>query len=435
MRAGDFPSDMAPPPQLAPTAIVGPEPARQPFYLVRNHALNKPLFRYMVCGPSPTTRDELIPMCRLIDQPPARARFSWEDRSAQLAMSGDAQTIATDRGFRAARANAPIRAGSWYFEVLLERSGGDSGGHVRLGVGRREAPLNAPVGVDAYSYGVRDKTGERVTLSQPRPYGRPAATGDVIGVLLRLPPLAHRRQPDPDDLKDPAHIVRNRAVFAYKGQLFFESAEFQPAKEMTDLLDTAIASSYLAGSLAANAKTKVKAVAPGAKRKAGPVELPARPLPRLEGSSLSFFLNGEPMSDEPAFTDLYDWLPLRPHGSVKVGPRESVQDDGMLGYFPFVSVYGTGVARLLADASELRYPVPMGARPYGERYFEYMREQRKLDDDDEAANRKILGPKPRARKTAAPSAMARNASAQSAPAPVPVYDISSAASADAMQVD
>ena len=94
-------------------------------------------------------------------------------------------------------------------EIKVDSGGGErildinkaEGSHVRLGWGRREAPLNGPVGLDAYSYGLRDKTGEKVTLSRPRAYGKPFCTGDVIGMYISIP---SRRKPNKNDEHDPA---------------------------------------------------------------------------------------------------------------------------------------------------------------------------------------------------------------------------------------
>ncbi len=135
-----------------------------------------------------------------------------------------------------------VREGSWYYEVVVERgvgahgagkgSAGEMGNpHVRVGWGRREASLDAPVGSDGYSYGIRDAGGEKVHLSRPKPYGngRGFAKGDVIGCLITLPP---RPQPPSSDPSDLAYIQRKRFAIAFKGQQFFESPEYPVAKEM-----------------------------------------------------------------------------------------------------------------------------------------------------------------------------------------------------------
>ena len=251
------------------------------FFLTRGHPINKQNFRYVPCGPSPNFSTH-YPVYRIIDSPPVGARFSWEDRSASVYISADALSITTDKGFRSARANVPIREGVYYFEVLVERGGDEgvrtaavaSGAHVRVGVGRRECPLNAPVGFDGYSYGIRDRTGEKVTLSQVKPYGQPFITGDVIGVLVNLP---QRPTTQDNDKEAPAVIERKRIPIRYKGQLYFESMEYPVAKEMTDLLDA------ITNKGAKKVVQKKKAAAPGSRRAPEPQTLPSRPLPILTG--------------------------------------------------------------------------------------------------------------------------------------------------------
>lgn len=74
-----------------------------------------------------------------------------------MLVTEDGKTITAEKGWRAARANVPVREGNWFWEVKVERAGGDGGretggvgegGWARVGVARREASLNAPVGFD-----------------------------------------------------------------------------------------------------------------------------------------------------------------------------------------------------------------------------------------------------------------------------------------------
>lgn len=328
--------------------------------------------------------------------------FSHEDRSPYVYISSDALSLTTDRGFRAARANCPIREGRWYFEVVVERGGGEATGvkreaHVRVGIGRREAALGAPVGFDGHSYGVRDKTGDKVTLSKPEAYGQPVKSGDVIGVMVDLP-LRLRKSPDTQDTTDPARIARKRIPIRYKGQLYFEALEYEISKEMAEVANC-IADN---GNPAKAKQVRQKAAAPGTKSHLNSKsEKHARPLPKLHGSSVSFFCNGRNMdpSSEPAFSDLYDWLPLRQHSNQQlpaskkkpgripkaINDRTNHHDDGSLGYYPFVSVFGGGIVKLNPGPS-LHFE-PSGAvsgwRPLSERYDEYMEELRLLDEEDE----------------------------------------------------
>lgn len=383
---GDSPSSTPAPPEDSTRVAVVPllVPTANPdFFVTRNHPMNKSAFRYTPCGPSPLST-ERFPLYRVIQSPPGEAvTFSWEDRSSYVSISADALAITTDKGFRAARANVPVREGAYYFEVIVERGAGDPSGlakgdyygpHVRLGVGRRESGLNAPVGFDGYSYGIRDKTGDKVHLSQPRGYGEAFGTGDVVGVYLYLPPrptpiLAAEDTGYSDDIQNPARIVRKRVPIRYKGQLYFESMEYAPSKEMEDLALRTRDPAMFAKAIA-EAEQKKKSAPPPGKKKAPqpPVAPSSRPLPTLPGSKLAFFKNGH--CHGIAYEDLFDWLPLRQHVRSDNQPvpristataitlaRENHHDDGSLGYYPLVSVFGGAIARLNPGPT-FRFPPP-----------------------------------------------------------------------------
>ena len=319
----------------------------------------------------------------------------------------------------------------------MQNKGEGYGPHVRLGIGRRESQLNAPVGVDGYSYGIRDKTGDKIHLSQPRAYGEAFGTGDVVGVYVSLPPRPHPAITSDDrayaaDPLEPSRIVRRRVPIRYKGQLYFESMEYAPAKEMEDLAySTKDPAGFAKAAAEAEEKKRKRNVAPPPGQKkapALPVVPPQRPLPILETSKIAFFKNGE--CQGAAFEDLFDWLPLRQHAKDNHGhvpristataillARESHHDDGTLGYYPFVSVFGGGVARLNPGPhfkheppedieslisytsalwrSHAKKPSEMSGnagsasskaskwRPLCERYEEYYSEMRMYDEADE----------------------------------------------------
>ncbi|KAK9894285.1 hypothetical protein P389DRAFT_163379 [Cystobasidium minutum MCA 4210] len=408
-------------PLLVPSTIPG-------FFTTRNAPMNKQGYRYAACGPSPNYRPALQ-LFRTIPSPPADVvRFSWEDRSSYVSISADAMAIATDKGWRSARANVPIREGAYYFEVTIERGSEDPQGltkgdgfgpHVRVGLARREAPLNAPVGYDAYSYGIRDKTGDKVHISKPRAYGEALINDDVIGVYVYLPPrptpTITADQPEYGvDTANPARIVRKRIPIRVKGQLYFEQTEYAPSKEMEDLaLMTKDPAGFEKARQAAEAALKQKSAPPPGRRRAPPPPLPPppRPLPLLRDSKVAFFKNGE--CQGLAFEDLFDFLPLRqqakkPTARMSIAnqiamARENYHDDGTLGYYPMVSVFGGGTARL-NPGPNFRYPPPSDIesaidsssrtsadqsahipwKPLSERYREYLDEQWRLDAIDEA---------------------------------------------------
>ncbi|KAG8733206.1 hypothetical protein FRC11_007924 [Ceratobasidium sp. 423] len=386
------------------------------FRITADIPMNRQGFRYIPAGPS------RIPgiICRTLESPPASCvHVSWEDRSPFVRVTEDGLRMTTDKGYRSARLNVPVREGNWYLEVVIERGGGEGkgevtnpeGSHVRLGWARREAPLNGPVGLDGYSYGMRDKTGEKVTLSRPKPYGRSFRTGDVIGLYISLPP---RREAQPGDPTDPARIMRKRIPIQFKHQLYFESMEYRVPKEMEALLEQN--NKPPAPVLPSPTKRSAKKLPERTRPK--PVAAPVmRPLPLLKGSKIAFFVNGE--CQGVAFEDVYDYLQLRadPKSSSAKGSRrggaveafqrerENIFDDGWLGYYPFISVFGGGIARINAGPDfHFRPPDDIDAllesrgnaspvkqenstptwRPLQERYPEFMAEQWALDAKEEA---------------------------------------------------
>jgi COMPASS component BRE2 len=395
-----------------------------PYHTTEQLAMNRIGFRYIPAGVSPP--GSVLP-CTTIQSAPTSFRVSWEDRSPFISVTTDGLCLAGNKGFRSARCNAPVREGKWYMEVKIDLGGGDrlpdetkssarEGSYVRLGFGRREASLNGPVGLDGYSYGIRDKTGEKVTLSRPRPYGRPFKSGDVVGMYISLPP----RVPPTADPYDPAHIKRERIAIELKGQEYFESLEYPQSKEMISLMDYSSKSADASASIPSSSSNKKSATVKNLSERGGPgsraskapsAPAPLRPLPTLPNSMIAFFINGE--SQGIAFRDLYSFLQLRTAPASRKGARrnnrsgageynvkhkENPFDDGTLGYFPFISLFND--ARVCMNPGpDFDYPPPedidallLGTepqtrtwRPMIERYPEFMAEQWQLDADEEAA--------------------------------------------------
>ncbi|KAJ7343632.1 hypothetical protein DFH08DRAFT_233592 [Mycena albidolilacea] len=388
------------------------------FFKTELTGVNRIGYRYSPAGINPP--GHFLP-CRTIESNPTAFRISWEDRSSFVAVTKDGLGLSGSTGFRSARCNAPIREGRWYMEVKIVRGGGEhlhedgkrEGSHVRLGWGRREAPLNGPVGLDGYSYGYRDKTGDKATLSRPRPYGRPFSSGDVIGMYISLPP---KRQANPKDSRDPARIKRERIAIDLKGQEVFEILEYPQSKEMAALMDYSGKSST-----SASIPSSSKKIASGKLPERGPSNAPKanvanlRPLPTLPGSHIAFFVNGE--CQGVAFQDLYDYLQLRQSDTsrkakdrkrTREGVKEHAEnpfDDGTLGYYPFISLFNEACVRLNPgptfdfppprDIEALLFGTPESAeqtwRPTCERYAEFMAEQWALDaiEEEEASSEAV----------------------------------------------
>ncbi|KAM0791543.1 hypothetical protein ACM66B_005991 [Microbotryomycetes sp. NB124-2] len=424
------PPAVAPLPYLVPPPVTTSlPPSNHEFFATRGRPATRNGYRYLTCGPSERSASLqlAVPIQRMIENLPQGVRFSWEDRSTFTYITQDAKTVTADKGWRAARANVPLREGNWYWEVQIERGGGKQvkgrteGSWTRVGVGRREASLNGPVGFDGYSYGYRDKNGDSCTMSRTQPFGKEFKSGDTIGVYVSLPP----RVP-PSERRDPARIVRKRLPIRYKGQLYFELLEYKSTKEMDDL--------------AADPANKVREIvqekkkaAPGKKEPVAPEvhEPPPRPLPTLPGAKIAFFLNGE--CQGVAYENLYDFVPLfatplHRERAQSNDPRLNWHDDGTLGYYPFVSVFGGAIATINAgpdfafappndiESTLAQSPRPPQTpavqdlkaatriddegglhevagrqwRPLSERYVAYLAEQRHLDDLDEQQAIKVL---------------------------------------------
>ncbi|KAK0459550.1 COMPASS complex protein [Desarmillaria tabescens] len=376
------------------------------FFKTDPTGINRGRFRYTPAGINPPG---CYQPCHTIETNPTSYRISWEDRSPFLHVTKDALGLLGTKGFRSARCNAPIREGRWFMENIVLILGERAATFDLAGEGERQ-PLNGPVGLDGYSYGIRDKTGEKVTLSRPRPYGRPFTSGDVIGMYICLPP---RRQADEKDPHDPAHIKRERIAIDLKGQEVFEILEYPQSKEMIALMDysgkssntTSVPSSSTKKSATSKPERPTVTV-----RKTSP-EL--RPLPVLSDSRIVFFINGE--CQGVAFQDLYDYLQLRVtdpsrKAKEKKRAREGVKehrenpfDDGSLGYYPFISLFNSACVRINPgpdfdfppppdmDALANGVAVPEGQertwRPICERYNEYMAEQWALDEKEEEEGR------------------------------------------------
>lgn len=383
-------------------------------------------FRYVACTPSPNiSPNPAMPFHRTLPPPPPAppVSLSFLDRSNFLRLAPDGLTCTTDRGFRSGRATVAVREGTWYYEATVIRGDGASGGgrgsssdngnpHVRIGWGRREAVMDAPVGADGYSYAIRDVGGEKMHISRAKAYGRTFATGDVIGCLIHLPP---RAPPPSDDEDDAAHVRRWRIAVRYRGQLYFEMDEYPATKEMEALLNRegkppAPATPPEAPPNPNESKKKMKK--DGTSGKGGDKNStstnataapPNRTLHKLPGSYISFFLNGEPLADHPAFEDIYDFLPLPPlpgqrrkytHAYERERAAYQYHDDGTMGYFPMVSCFGRGKLHLNFGPDFARPPapgvLPADTQPLSARWDAFRAEELAYDERDEAATAERL---------------------------------------------
>lgn len=316
---------------------------------------NRKGFRYIHCIADPTFPSSQYH--RGSETEPYGPRFNFEDASSHILFDLDGKAITTEKGFRMARANVGVREGRWYWECkilsgvrppnqdMVSSSEPDDGGHVRIGWARREASLDTPVGFDAYSYGLRDVSGQKVHMSRPKdfmPSNASFCKGDVIGLEITLPSLSlHRKVVEgvynkavdiSDDLDssiptETADIIRDRVPIRYKSHLYFEQFEYHSLKDLEELMNPS-------PSISSTLNTALAIPPPNPNH-------PFPPLRTLPFSSIKVYKNGI-LAGTP-FTDLLAFLPPASKPLNQVGAREGL-DDGMLGYFPAVSVFRGGCA-------------------------------------------------------------------------------------------
>ncbi|KAL1965437.1 hypothetical protein VTN77DRAFT_5693 [Rasamsonia byssochlamydoides] len=371
------------------------------FYEVVDKLTNKNGFRY-----SYAIADPGFPHIkyRQTDLPPYHARFSFEDSPAAMAFTKDALAVTTNEPWHSARANVCAREGTYYYEAriisgivngsqLISHNGGpvkSPRGHVRLGFARREAELDVNVGVDCYGYGIRDVNGEvinRMRCEYFFPKGEGIREGDVIGLLITLPPLSlHKKvvegtydpavdgdgtSPHPDTDPPPVtNVIRDRIPFHLKSDFCWQQSNVFPTKHLRDY--------------AFNLKDTPTYGPPS------PFNSEDPSLRTLPGSSITIYRNGVKMGTP--FKELYAFLPPASRlangtNNLGIGERENA-DDGMIGYFPMVSCYGGGAVECRFEPPWWIGPPPTAengdpVRPIGERYNEQIVEDVVADIVDE----------------------------------------------------
>jgi COMPASS component BRE2 len=252
---------------------------------------------------------------------------------------------------------------------------------VRFGWARREAPLDAPVGFDGYSYGVTDIRFETMHRSRPGKFFHPkkdkkaksvkgaaagpttitlgpedqhVKEGDVIGVEIQLPSLTLQQKivsgvynpaVDAGDGFDqtsaaveagtePADIIRDRIPVPYKGNCYFEVLDHVASKPMEIYADRTTNLNNLPTS-GAPQRDGIKA-APNPNHESPNL----RTLPH---SAMRVYKNGKLIGT--AFENLLAFLPPASAPTKGGGAREGF-DDGLVGYFPAISCFFGGIAEM-----------------------------------------------------------------------------------------
>lgn len=321
------------------------------FYEVVDKLTNKNGFRYSYAISDPKFTNIKY---RQTDVAPYHARFSFEDSPSAIAFTKDGLAVTTTDAWHSARANVCAREGAYYYEAKVisgivrdpqptategnASAAAPSRGHVRLGFARREAELDVNVGVDCYGYGIRDVNGEVINRMRCEHFfdkGENIAEGDVIGLLITLPPLSvHKKvvegtydpSSEKQNTKSPSvtNFIRDRVPFHLKSDFCWQQSNIYPSKQLRDY--------------AFNLKETPTFGPPS------PFNSEDPSLRTLPGSSITIFKNGVKMGTP--FKELFAFLPPASRltngtNNLGIGERENA-DDGMIGYFPTVSCYGGG---------------------------------------------------------------------------------------------
>ncbi|KAL2264356.1 hypothetical protein VTK26DRAFT_5782 [Humicola hyalothermophila] len=317
------------------------------FFETSDHVYNKKAFHYTHCIADPAFPSMFY--YRNTEPPPYSAHMSFEDAASHMFFDRAGMHVTSDKGFRMSRANVAVREGRWYWEckvtrgILKNRREGDpeSHGHVRVGFARREASLDAPVGFDAYSYGLRDVGGQKVHMSRPKdffPPGEEIREGDVIGLEIQLPSERLQRkvvqgQYNPaidladDESNQPPeapNIIRDRIPIRFKAHIYFEKIDYHTTKELEELMNPS-------------------PMASGSNAEPPNPNHPVPALRTLPNSCIRVYKNGVLMGTP--WTELLAFLPPASKQAQQTGGREAL-DDGSLGYYPAVSVFRGGAVEV-----------------------------------------------------------------------------------------
>ncbi|KAK2788371.1 hypothetical protein FQN52_006695 [Onygenales sp. PD_12] len=389
------------------------------FYEIADKLSNKNGFRYTYAASDPGFPHIKY---RQTDVPPYYSRFSFEDSPPAITFTEDGLAVTTTDPWHSARANICAREGTYYYEARVisgvvkgsQQPGVSPRGNIRLGFARREADLDVNVGVDCYGYGIRDVNGEVVNRMRCEyffPKDEAIYEGDVIGMLITLPPLSLHKKivegtydptidgdgtnppstthttPAPDTTAStPTHVsatpsthnhqpiamnlIRDRIPFHLKSDFLYQQSHIFPSKHLRDY--------------AFNLKETPTYGPPS------PTNTEDPSLRTLPGSSITIYKNGVKMGTP--FRNLYAFLPpasraTQGSNNLGIGERENA-DDGMIGYFPMVSCHCGGAVECRFEAPWFIGPptddVPDGnIKPFGERFNEQIVEDVLADIVDE----------------------------------------------------
>ncbi|RKP24377.1 hypothetical protein SYNPS1DRAFT_29854 [Syncephalis pseudoplumigaleata] len=257
--------------------------------------------------PSTAEQGETIAMYPDLDNPGGPVRLSRQPThtASRVYVSDDGMSTSNEKGYRMAKATHSVCEGAWYYEARFE---GDATSNARIGWSQISGDLQGPCGMDHFSYGYRARPGTVFHQSMGRMMDEHgyAGSGDVLGVLLYIPPLNEAEKAD---------LERRRWTFG-AGYEHFR----YPLPKSAYLSDEGTTAAATTATTTASAVGKTV-------------------MPRVRGSELRYYVNG--VLAGVAFTDIF------------------------LGrYYPAISCYMKGKVSV-NFGPDFEYPPPTEALPNG----------------------------------------------------------------------
>lgn len=374
--------------------------------------LNRRNFVYRPCAANPHFT-ELGYCCT--EYPFKSAGMDVMDRSDGMSLvrgNNDTVSVGESLGWRTSRCGVAVKEGEAYWEVEVIRGGlpepfgdGDSSQrrkdvlntipHLRIGICKREASLEAPVGCDSYGYAIRDHSLESIhegDIGQTLAAGS-IKPGDRLGFLLKLPSFEEQKQQAQEYTSHRLEALTNHGNgTSSSSELYdhgqnrkrvkkaFSNIEFQKA-----LLEDIDHSNVIRDHIAIRYKNQLFFEATDYIKTTKPEYYSSDKRERqdyyhLSDSYLAVFLNGKPLGR--AVEDLKPFLPpfselqyrekfffdYWRHGDAPGGDhqnsgahnkgqllRNKYVNNGRLGYYPTISCFNGGTAKIVTSRSDLKY--------------------------------------------------------------------------------
>lgn len=108
----------------------------------------------------------------------------------------DKLTVQNTGAYHLALSNYGVTTGTYYYEVKVLALPGEA--NLRVGVAQTNIKAQAPLGFDGFGYSFRACPPTIFHRARPYDIDVAAGEGDVIGVLLHLPPLSEQEQKEVD---------------------------------------------------------------------------------------------------------------------------------------------------------------------------------------------------------------------------------------------